>query len=104
MQALKNKKASIDEQRKMRNILKEVEEKYSNEDLEGEDEELPSVKSRLQELQKMMSENTLTLEKLTIKEQEDFLKFIQDAEGLNEYIKPWEPWWTFTEVSLLNQA
>ena len=48
---------------------------------------------RLQELKDMMKENELDLDDLTLEEQHEFASFIKDNNALNNYIKPWKPWW-----------
>ena len=97
MQALKNVKSSPNDKKLISKIIRNQPDYIEKEDLIDQDKKV----KRLESLLKMEKNNELSIEKLTIEEQNEFKNFLTNEKEIKHYIKEWIPWWDFQEVNFI---
>lgn len=109
IQHLKNKRATPEQQKKMKKILEEN--KYDEEDRKPS-KSSSSVRlyislviaqelkfKRAKQLEAEMLKGELSLESLSLEEQKQFAEFLSDTAAIEQVLKQWTPWWTFDLVN-----
>ncbi|CAD8142999.1 unnamed protein product [Paramecium octaurelia] len=87
IQKMKGLKASFEEQIEMKKALNQFYEESKDENIVPMNEE--EINERWEELQELCEQGKLNLDQLTLAEQHEFAKFIQEM----VIQEPWIPWW-----------